>query len=278
MTEKLARSYRYARRVARSRAKNFYYAFVLLNRGRHDAMCAIYAFMRHSDDLSDEPGKATAATMARWRSDLDAALDGQLPRHPVWPAFVDTVSRFRIPRRYFHEMIDGVSSDLEPRRIRTFDELYRYCYQVASIVGLTVVHVFGFEDPLALHLAERCGIAFQLTNILRDVKEDAGLGRVYFAAEDLERFGVDADHFEHNGAFRELMRDYAARARAYYEESRPLVGMVSPECRASLSALIRIYRRLLERIEEADYRVLDRRISLSAFEKALIVARAAIWI
>src|SRR5205085_6585081 len=113
--------------------------------------------------------------------------------HPALPAFHDTVQRYKIPHQYFHEMIDGVSSDLEPRRIRTFDELYRYCYQVASVVGLTTIHIFGFDSPAALPLAEKCGVAFQLTNILRDVREDSGRGRVYLPAEDLRRFGVTED-------------------------------------------------------------------------------------
>ena len=120
--------------------------------------------------------------------ELDAALGGNYGAHPCWPAFHDAVRRHRVPAEYFHEMIDGVSSDLEPRDIQTFDELYRYCYQVASVVGLTVVHIFGFESPRALELAEKCGIAFQLTNIIRDVKEDTARGRSYLPKEDRDRF------------------------------------------------------------------------------------------
>jgi len=272
----VALSYRYCRRVARSRARNFYYSFVLLSRPQRDAMCAMYAFMRYCDDLSDEPG-ATRAAIERWRADLDQALAGRFSGHPVWPAFHDAVRRFAIPHQYFREMIDGVASDVEPRRIETFDQLHRYCYQVASVVGLTTVHIFGFDSPAALPLAEKCGVAFQLTNILRDIREDAGLGRIYLPAEDLRRFGVTEEDLRSGNrspAFVELMRFEAARARACYDESRPLLELVSPHSRPSLWALIEIYSRLLERIERSGYDVFARRIRLPARQKAGIVLRA----
>jgi phytoene synthase len=272
----VALSYRYCRRVARSRARNFYYSFVLLPRPQRDAMCAMYAFMRYCDDLSDEPG-ATRAAIERWRAHLDQALAGRFSGHPVWPAFHHAVRRFAIPHQYFREMIDGVASDVEPRRIETFDQLHRYCYQVASVVGLTTVHIFGFDSPAALPLAEKCGVAFQLTNILRDIREDAGLGRVYLPAEDLRRFGVTEEDLRSGNrspAFVELMRFEAARARACYDESRPLLELVSPHSRPSLWALIEIYSRLLERIERSGYDVFARRIRLPARQKAGIVLRA----
>jgi phytoene synthase len=273
----LAHSYQYCRRTARREARNFYYSFLLLPRPKRDAMCAIYAFMRACDDLSDDPCLAGAEPLLRWRDDLYRALSGHYAEHPCWPAFHDAVRRYRIPARYFDEMIDGVASDLEPRAIATFDELYAYCYRVASVVGLTVVHVFGFDSPRALELAEKCGIAFQLTNILRDVKEDCERGRVYLPLEDLRRFDLSpAELCEPAAAprFRELMRFEAARARAFYEESLPLVGLVDRRSRPSLRALIAIYRRLLERIEQSDYDVLSRRIRLPGWEKVWILMRA----
>ena len=273
MNSEVASSYAHCRRVARTRARNFYYSFLLLSREQKDAMCAIYAFMRFCDDLSDEEGGSRAA-IERWRTELDEALAGRLPPNPVWPAFCDSVTRYAIPHRYFQEMIYGVSSDLEPRSIATFDELYQYCYKVASVVGLTIIHIFGFESPHALELAEKCGIAFQLTNILRDVREDANRGRVYLPSEDLVRFGVDPARLEHDERFIALMRFEAARARRYYDESWPLLDLIQRRSRPSLWALMRIYSRLLERIERSNYDVLDRRISLPAWEKLSIVGRA----
>ena len=276
MMDTVARSYRYCRGVARSRARNFYYSFVLLSRPQRDAMCAMYAFMRYCDDLSDEPG-ATRASIERWRAELDEALAGRFSGHPVWPAFHHAVGRFGIPHEYFREMIEGVASDLEPRRIESFDDLHRYCYQVASVVGLTTVYIFGFDSPAALPLAETCGVAFQLTNILRDIREDVGLGRVYLPTEDLRRFGVteqDLRAGRRSPEFVELMRFEAARARACYDESRPLLDLVRPRSRPSLWALIEIYSRLLERIERSGYDVFARRIRLPAWEKAAIVLHA----
>jgi len=273
-------SYAFCERVARTQAKNFYYSFLLLSRPQRQAMCAIYAFMRYCDDLSDAEGVADrAGAIARWQADLDSALAGAAPEHPVWPAFSDAVARYRIPHEYFRAMIRGVSSDLEPRHIQTFQELYDYCYHVASVVGLTIIHIFGFDDPRALELAERCGVAFQLTNILRDVREDAEHGRVYLPAEDLTRFGVDPKELAGGAispALRSLLEFEAERARAYYQEAQPLTGLVDRRSRASLKALIRIYARLLERISNSGYEVLRERVRVPAWEKIWILARCAI--
>ena len=271
-------SYDYCLRVARTRAKNFYYSFLLLSAQQRKAMCAIYAFMRYCDDLSDEPG-ATRAAIDQWSAELENALQGRFGDHPVWPAFHHTVRRFGIPHEYFSQMIEGVASDLEPRRFENFDQLYRYCYQVASVVGLTIIHIFGFDTPSALPLAEKCGVAFQLTNILRDIREDAGRGRIYLPAEDLRRFGVTEEDLaagNRSHAVLKLMRFEADRARAYYNESLPLLDLSHPRSRRSLWALIAIYSRLLERIEGSDYDVFSRRVGLSVFEKSWIVARALV--
>ncbi|MDQ6677193.1 MAG: phytoene/squalene synthase family protein, partial [Acidobacteriota bacterium] len=251
----LEQSYEYCRTVARSRAKNFYYSFILLSKDQKNAMCAVYAFMRYCDDLSDEGG-ATLAQIETWRTALANALGGVYGDHAVWPAFHDAVQRFAIPHRYFYDMIEGVSSDLAPAPVRTFDDLYRYCYKVASVVGLTAVHIFGFDSPRALELAEKCGIAFQLTNILRDVREDAELGRQYLPTEDLARFQVSASDLKagkRSGNFVRLMEFEERRARSYYNESAPLIGLVHRRSRASLWALISIYSRLLERIRKSGY-------------------------
>jgi phytoene synthase len=278
MMNAIDRSYEYCLRVARRRAKNFYYSFVLLSRPQRHAMCAIYAFMRYCDDLSDEPG-ATRAAIDRWRTEMQEALVGRFSGHPVWPAFHHTVGRFGIPHEYFREMIEGVSSDLEPRRFDTFDQLYRYCYQVASVVGLTTIHIFGFDTRSALPLAEKCGVAFQLTNILRDIREDAGRGRIYLPAEDLRRFGVTEDDLRagrRDEPFLRLMGFEAERARAYYDQSGPLLDLIHPRSRASLWALIAIYSRLLERIQRSNYDVFRRRVRLPVWEKSWIVMRALV--
>lgn len=279
MRTSIAESYAHCERVARSKAKNFYYSFFLLTVEQRAAMCAIYAFMRECDDLSDEPGVGEhSGALDSWRAAMVAALAGDDGEHPIWPAFRDAVSRFQIPHSYFHEMIDGVSSDLAAPRMQTFGDLYKYCYQVASVVGLTIIHIFGFDDPKALELAEKCGIAFQLTNILRDVREDAERGRVYLPAEDLRRFSVDPAEFLRSGhgstQFRALMAFEAERARAYYNESAPLIGMVRPQSRPSLWALIEIYSRLLKRIDASGFDVLRHRIRLSSAEKIWILVRA----
>ena len=273
---KVEESYAWCEGVARSQAKNFYYSFLLLSKPQRRAMCAVYAFMRYCDDLSDDEGiPDRAAAIARWRADLAAALAGRVGDHPVWPAFIDAVTRYKIPHQYFYDMIDGVSSDLEPRRIQTFEELYDYCYHVASVVGLTVIHVFGFESQEALLLAEKCGIAFQLTNILRDVREDAEKNRIYLPAEDLARFAVAPPTFEPRERFIELMRFEAQRARDYYRESAPLVGLIDAHSRASLRALIGIYSRLLDRIVASDYDVLARRVRVPTWEKLWVLMRSA---
>jgi 15-cis-phytoene synthase len=274
----LAQSFAHCRAVAKKRARNFYYSFILLPPEKKNAMCAIYAFMRYCDDLSDEPG-ATRSAMERWRDALTEALAGHPDDNPAWPAFLDSVERYSIPHEYFYEMIEGVASDLEPRAIDTFEELYRYCYRVASVVGLTTIHIFGFTSPDALPLAEKCGVAFQLTNILRDVREDAGLGRIYLPAEDLERFGVSVDDLKNarrTEQFGRLMEFETERARRYYRESAPLLDLIQPNSRPSLWALIAIYSRLLDHLAESHYDVLTRRISLSSLEKSWIVLRAAL--
>ncbi len=271
----LEESYAWCEGVARSQAKNFYYSFLLLSKPQRRAMCAVYAFMRYCDDLSDDEGiPDRPAAIARWRADLATALAGRASDHAVWPAFIDAVKRYQIPHQYFYDMIDGVSSDLEPRRIQTFEELYDYCYHVASVVGLTVIHIFGFESTDALLLAEKCGIAFQLTNILRDVREDAEKNRVYLPAEDLARFAVSLPTFEPRERFVQLMRFEAERARDYYRESAPLVGLIDKGSRASLRALIGIYSRLLDRIVGSDYDVLARRVRVPTWEKLWVLMRS----
>ena len=274
-------SYRYCEAIAKDRAKNFYYSFLLLDEQKRAAMCAIYAFMRQCDDLSDDPdaqasGKAEQ-NIAMWRVELDRALNGQKVEHPVWPAFCDTVSRYAIPHRFFHEMIDGVMSDIRPQQMETYEDLYIYCYKVASVVGLTIIHIFGFTSVRALLLAEKCGIAFQITNILRDVREDASMGRVYLPAEDLRRYGVTVEQLRfgvEDERFRRLMKEEAARAHACYDESAELIKLIDRRSRRSLWALRAIYQLLLRKIERSHFQVLSKRINVSKPTKMTLLLLA----
>ncbi|MBI3207842.1 MAG: phytoene/squalene synthase family protein [Candidatus Solibacter usitatus] len=271
-------SYAWCADVARRRAKNFYPSFLLLDARRRRSMCAVYAFMRVCDDLSDEPGEKTMEVFEDWRVQMQSALQGGgLDSHPVWPALHDTVTRYKIPHEYLHQMIDGVAYDIAFRRMNTFEELYAYCYRVASVVGLTVVHILGFRSPDALPLAEKCGVAFQLTNILRDVSEDFGNGRLYLPAEDLTRFSVaesDLAGQRVSEPLRNLLQFEAARAKQYYRDAMPLLDLVEPSGRAMLRAIIEIYSRLLLLIESENYEVLGRRLSVSKPRKLWILAKS----
>lgn len=275
----LEQSFNYCRRIAKSRARNFYYSFLLLSREQSDAMCAVYAFMRYADDISDEGNQQLTVrrkALDEWRSALSRALSGNVGDDPILPAFRATVERYRIPREYFFDLIDGVASDLEPQRYETFEQLYRYCYRVASVVGLTVVHIYGFSDPQALQLAEKCGIGFQLTNILRDIPEDAGMGRVYLPDEDLARFGVTREQLMSGEAPpSDLMAFEWERARNYYQVSAPLLGLVRPASRPALWAMMAIYYGILLRIKSQGFDVYQRRPRLTTLEKTWIVIRAA---
>ena len=272
----LEESWRYCERVARRRARNFYYSFLALPAEKRRAMCALYAFMRECDDRSDGAG-ASLEKLADWRAQTEAALGGRAPGHPVWPALVETVRRYSVPPDCLYGMIEGVSSDLEPRSFESFDQLYRYCYLVASVVGIATIQVFGFHDERAPLLAERCGIAFQLTNILRDVREDALNGRIYLPREDMERFSVTPEMLAARQAspeLRRLLAFEAGRARSFYAEAQPLIGMVDVDSRHALWALLEIYRRLLGRIEARGYEVMAGRVRVPAPEKMWIALRA----
>jgi len=275
----LEQSFAHCRRVARTRARNFYYSFVLLSREQKDAMCAVYAFMRYADDISDEgdpPLAVRRRALDEWRAALTRALSGDIGDDPILPAFRATVERYRIPHEYFFDLIEGVASDLEPQRYETFEQLYRYCYRVASVVGLTVVHIYGFSNPRALELAEKCGIGFQLTNILRDIPEDAGMGRVYLPSEDLRPFGITREQLmDGEEPPSELMAFEWERARGYYQEAAPLLGLVRPASRPALWAMMAIYYGILLRIKSQGFDVYRQRPRLTALQKTWIVIRAA---
>jgi phytoene synthase len=273
----LAASYRYCEAVARREAGNFYPAFRVLPRDQRRSMCALYTFMRVADDLSDEPAptEVKARRLADWRRGLGAALDGRY-EHPAHAALHHTVMAFRIPAGYLEAVLDGVEMDLRPAAYATFADLRLYCYRVASAVGLACIHVWGFHGDESKQFAEDAGLAFQLTNILRDLGEDAARGRVYLPQEDLARFGYDAERLRHgvrDSAFRALMRFEIERARHYYASAWPLVARLEPSGRAVFLLMARTYRGLLDEVERRDYDVFSRRVRLSRWRKLLLALR-----
>jgi squalene synthase HpnC/squalene synthase HpnD len=275
----IVHSYAECRRVARASGSNFYYAFFMLPAQKRDALCALYAFMRLVDDVSDTVGSAADKQrgLTRWRAALDAAVSGDVSGHPILPAFADTMERFKIPPRYFHDLISGAEMDLTIGDYPTFDRLREYCYRVAGTVGLTCLHVFGFTDPHAPDLAEKLGIAFQLTNIIRDVRADYEMGRIYLPLEDLDQFKVRQETLAPGPAtpeIRDLLSFETARAWSFYTEGVNLIPLVDADSRATLWALARIYSSLLHRIETRRYDVFSERVRLTKSEKTRILLRA----
>ena len=284
----LDQAYAVCRAIAKREAKNFYYAFVALPRERGDAICAIYAFMRQADDLADDeslPREERKRLMSAWLGEWHAVGRGAGTSDPVFVAVRDAIAQFRIPLSLLDELVAGTAMDLEhaatdePDTYATFDELYRYCYLVASVVGLVCIRIFGYSDPRAEKLAEETGIAFQLTNILRDVAEDAERKRVYLPLEDLAKHGVTLESILHRKAGapptaneRVLLADLAARAEKYYESAKQLLPLIDRESRPALWVLVRIYHRLLIRIRSSDYDVFSTRVSVPTFLKLEILA------
>lgn len=263
--------------VTRRASSNFYYAFMLLPLERRRALYAVYAFCRFIDDIADDESvREPAAMLARWREELDNVYAGAA-RRPISRALADNVCRFNIPRQYFEEVIEGVEMDLTRRRYQTFADLELYCRRVASAVGLICIEIFGYGNPATRVYAERLGIAFQLTNIIRDVREDATRGRIYLPLEDLARFAVTEEEIlagVYSSRFRALMEFEAQRARAFYREAQEALAREDRGAMLAAEGMRLIYAALLERIVRSDYRVLDRRLSLSTPRKLYLVGRA----
>lgn len=275
----LQESYAACRAITKDRAKNFYYGIKLLPDQRRDSLCAAYAFFRISDDLSDDQAILDKdERLRRWKALIEESPENAA-QHPILPAFYDSLRRYAIPGRYFEECLEGTTSDLTVTRYPTFSETYRYCYQVASTVGLVCLHVFGFDhSPEALAQAEARGIAFQLTNILRDLAEDGERGRIYLPLEDLQRFGISEEEFlrgEASPAMERLLAFEIERAKGYYEQSQALAERVEAESRASLEGMTSIYRALLGKVESMGCRVFKERAKLSKLEKISLATRTA---
>ena len=292
----LAEAYAYCRRVTRQSSSNFYYAFRLLPKERHDALCATYAFCRFMDDITDQPETPMDAarhtgcasetapdttdsqpsrtqTLTRllnlWREELDYCYS-QNPRHPISQALADAIQRFPIQRQHLAGIIDGVEMDLHRTRYQTFDELRDYCYHVACLVGLVCIEIFGYRNPQTPDYAVNLSLALQLTNILRDVGEDAGRDRIYLPAEDLAAYGYSEQELcagVYNGAFVRLMNFEQERAREYYQRAAAKLAEEDRRSLAAAEAMHFIYRRLLDEITAQKFQVFDRRISLSSWCK-----------
>jgi len=286
----LADAYAYCRRVTQKSSSNFYHAFRLLPAERHDALCALYAFCRFLDDIADQPEMAArhkqansqkeklAFLLQMWREELRSCYEGS-SRHPISQALADVVRRFPIRQEHLAGIIHGVEMDLCRTRYHTFTELYDYCYHVASLVGLVCIEIFGYRNPDARDYAINLGVAFQLTNILRDVREDARRDRIYLPAEDLERFGYTEQELcagVYNEAFMRLMTFEAERAREYY--SRAVSHLTADDRRtlAAAEAMRLIYHRLLDKLAARHFKVFDTRVTLTTAGKIGLVFLA--WV
>ncbi|WP_437205017.1 phytoene/squalene synthase family protein [Planctomicrobium sp. SH664] len=274
--------YRQCEQLARRSGSNFFHAFRILPRDMFREMCALYAYMRHTDDLGDQVEleiSSRVALLQSWERQLDACLRGERTGNAILTALADVARKRNLVPEELREVIAGVRGDLQPRRFETFEDLERYCYQVAGVVGLSSIRIWGFRGELPREPALACGTAFQLTNILRDVGEDARMGRIYLPQEDLQRFGYSTEDLSagrRNGCFRDLMTFQWERARSYYIRSLELLDQLSPAGRRILSAFLELYGSLLENIRQADYDVFSRKIRVSRWKKLRIAARA-LW-
>jgi phytoene synthase len=305
----LTMAYSVCRGITRSNAKNFYYAFLVLPKLKRESLCAVYAFMRRCDDIADDAALSVEERRYKldaWLAALHRVQQGEPSDDPILLALTDTQRRYTIPAGLLDELAMGTAMDVDQEaaagldnagldnsgldnkvsssgaipgltiQYQTFDDLKVYCYRVASVVGLVCIHIFGYRDPAAESLAERCGLAFQLTNIIRDVKEDAAMGRVYLPEEDLAKFGLSAAELlagADPARFRPLLAMEADRAREYYLSGEELSFYIAEDSQPALWVLVTIYRKLLEKIAERNYDVFSGKVSLTVSEKLRILGK-----
>jgi len=286
----IAVAYAVCRGITRKAAKNFYYAFLILPRPKRRALCAVYAFMRRCDDIADEESLPTHERRQRLSDWLDAvhrAFAGYPTDEPVLLALTHAQRRFGIPAGLLDELAFGTAMDVEEDQARsasrvayaTFEDLKLYCHRVASVVGLVCIRIFGYTEPEAEPLAERCGLAFQLTNIIRDVKEDAAAGRVYLPEEDLAKFSISPEELAgatDTGRYAPLLAMEGERAREFYQSGDDLIPYINEDSQPALWVLINIYRALLDKIASRNYDVFHGKVSLSVREKLAILAKG-VW-
>lgn len=285
----LAVAYSVCRGITRSQAKNFYYGFLVLPKRKRQALSAVYAFMRRCDDIADDPNLSAQVRKQKldaWVDAFHAAEAGYPTDDPILLALVDAQRRFNVPVGLLDQLAFGTAMDVEgaaesnlprhPIQYVSFQDLRQYCYNVASVVGLVCIHIFGYTDPTAEGLAERLGLAFQLTNIIRDVKEDVELGRVYLPQEDLAKFGISPGELADMtdpAQLRPLLELEAERAFENYAAGDHLLSLISEDSQPALWVLINIYRGLLLKIVRLNYDVFTRKVSLTLREKLTLFGK-----
>lgn len=295
----LETAYGICRHITRSSARNFYYGFLALPRPKRNALSAVYAFMRHADDLSDDASLSIPERrrkLADWLDRFHRVARGAATDDPVFMALRDAQQKYNISTELLDKLVQGTAMDLysnvpgdpSPAELaqsapdtvhisyRTFAELYDYCYHVASVVGLTCIRIFGYREPFAEQLAEEVGVAFQLTNILRDIKEDGSLGRIYIPQEDLDQHDVSPQDLVSGSnleRLRPLLEMEASRAAEFYKAADKLLPLIDEDSQGALWTLVTIYHRLLDRIVECKYDVYSRRVRLSGIEKSGILLK-----
>ena len=277
---KIAEAYRECAEITRRSGSSFASAFWMLPKAKRNALHAIYAFCRLADDIADDPEVAgdRTALLARWREELDDAYRGKA-QHAVAVALSDAVERFRLPEGVFLDLLAGVEFDLANGPIESFDDLRLYCYRVASTVGLLVVRILGFKNPRSLEFAETLGIAVQLTNVLRDVGDDASTGRIYLPKDELERFGVSSESLlagRRTDELQYLLRSYAERAASYYERAEQLLPDEDRRSLRPATAMGRIYRALLDELIEREFPCFEQPLRLSKPRRIAIAAK--VWV
>jgi len=270
----------YSALQAKQSKTNFYYALRFLPLVKREAIFAVYTFCRHVDDAVDnapDPGEAHR-DIAMWRQEIESLYSGR-PTHPVAKDLALAIERFPIPKEYLHEVISGVEMDLHYRRYTTFEDLLHYCHRVASVVGLICIEIFGYRHGRAKDFANDLGIAMQLTNILRDVGHDADHDRIYLPLEDLSRFNITEGNIlrkEFTPQMRELLRSQYERALTFYGRAADCGREMADPLLFPAYIMGTIYRRILEQIADEDFYVFGRRITIPAWEKALVAFRA--WV
>jgi phytoene synthase len=291
----IAVAYSVCRSITRAAAKNFYYAFLVLPTAKRQALCAVYAYMRRCDDIADDfkiPALERRQRLDAWLDAFHRSEAGHPTDDPVLLALTDTQRRYKIPVELLDQLAYGTGMDIQENDnptspgstelqvlYRTFSDLRQYCYRVASVVGLVCIRIFGYRDPGAEALAENLGLAFQLTNIIRDIQEDANMGRIYLPAEDLERFKISPEDFLQSTIperLRWLLAAEADRAREYYVSARELMTLIDEDSQPALWVLVTIYRRLLEKISDRKYDVFGKKISLTVREKVVILGKGLV--